>query len=246
MIEGFVSPITNEPKGAHQSLMLGTFPKFLLIQVRIFFNYCCMQVVTFQVRRYAHDDNYMPQKLDVDVIVPEELNLEKLRFGGRKPDDDMLPESVEAPTGAASKKSERPQVNDQYVKALLEMGFEQRQAETAVFMSKNESADAAAEWLFTHLDDPDFDTYHPDVQLAASTSIAETIKKREKRFFDGPAQYTLRGFITHMGSSPHSGHYVCHLRRDGVWYLYNDEKVAVSQNPPKSLGYIYLYEQKNI
>ena len=34
LIEGYVSPITHEAKGAHQSFSLGTFPKFLLIQVR--------------------------------------------------------------------------------------------------------------------------------------------------------------------------------------------------------------------
>lgn len=46
-----------------------------------------------------------------------------------------------------------------------------------------------------------------------------------------------------MGTSTMVGHYVCHIRRDGQWVIYNDNKVAVSENPPKELGYLYLYER---
>lgn len=31
--------------------------------------------------------------------------------------------------------------------------------------------------------------------------------------------------------------------QDSKWYLFNDEKVAISQNPPTLLGYLYLYER---
>lgn len=44
-------------------------------------------------------------------------------------------------------------------------------------------------------------------------------------FRDGSGKYRLVGFISHMGTSPHSGHYVAHLLRGGRWVLYNDEKV---------------------
>jgi hypothetical protein len=36
VIDDFVSPITGEIKGAEQSFLLGSFPKFLLIQVTFF------------------------------------------------------------------------------------------------------------------------------------------------------------------------------------------------------------------
>lgn len=55
--------------------------------------------------------------------------------------------------------------------------------------------------------------------------------------------YRLVAFISHMGTSTMVGHYVCHIRRDGQWVIYNDNKVAVSENPPKELGYLYLYER---
>lgn len=50
-------------------------------------------------------------------------------------------------------------------------------------------------------------------------------------------------FISHMGTSTSVGHYVCHILRDKRWVIYNDEKVAQSENPPRELGYLYLYQR---
>lgn len=55
-------------------------------------------------------------------------------------------------------------------------------------------------------------------------------------------EYRLKAFISHMGTSSQVGHYVCHIQHNGKWVIYNDGKVAISQNPPKELGYLYLYE----
>lgn len=60
---------------------------------------------------------------------------------------------------------------------------------------------------------------------------------------DGPGRYRLLAIISHMGSNTACGHYVSHIRKGGRWVIYNDEKVAASEHPPKSLGYLYLYER---
>ena len=39
------------------------------------------------------------------------------------------------------------------------------------------------------------------------------------------------------------GHYVCHILKEGEWVIYNDPKVALSQNPPKGFCYLYLYQR---
>lgn len=57
-----------------------------------------------------------------------------------------------------------------------------------------------------------------------------------------PAEYKLLAVISHMGTSAQSGHYVCHILKDGKWAIFNDRKVAQSKNPPLHLGYIYIYE----
>ncbi len=44
---------------------------------------------------------------------------------------------------------------------------------------------------------------------------------------DGEGKYTLMGIISHLGKNTDHGHYVCHLKKDGQWLLFNDEKVRV-------------------
>ena len=58
-------------------------------------------------------------------------------------------------------------------------------------------------------------------------------------------RYSLLGFISHMGTSPHSGHYVCHVKDEkmGRWIIFNDNKVAISEKPPKEFGYLYFYKR---
>ena len=56
-------------------------------------------------------------------------------------------------------------------------------------------------------------------------------------------EYRLIAFISHMGTSTMCGHYVCHIRKEGRWVIYNDNKVAVSVAPPKELAYLYLYKR---
>ena len=74
-------------------------------------------------------------------------------------------------------------------------------------------------------------------QAQARTSAADV------DYRDGPAKYRLVGFISHMGTSTLVGHYVCHILKDGKWTIFNDEKVALSETPPKNLAYLYLYER---
>jgi ubiquitin carboxyl-terminal hydrolase 5/13 len=60
---------------------------------------------------------------------------------------------------------------------------------------------------------------------------------------DGTGIYNLVGFASHMGTSTACGHYVCHIKKDNQWVIFNDEKVAVSENPPFGLGYLYLFRR---
>lgn len=48
-----------------------------------------------------------------------------------------------------------------------------------------------------------------------------------------------------MGSSTACGHYVAHVFKDGRWVIFNDEKVAASAHPPRSLGYMYVYARED-
>ena len=91
---------------------------------------------------------------------------------------------------------------------------------------------------------------HPDDDgseepAAAAAPSAAPAASAAHNLSDGAPAYELKAFISHMGSSVHVGHYVCHILRDGKWVIYNDNKVALSENPPKGLGYLYLYKRKD-
>ena len=48
-------------------------------------------------------------------------------------------------------------------------------------------------------------------------------------FLPGPppgaaGEYTLFAVVSHVGANTACGHYVCHVRKDGRWVIYNDSK----------------------
>ncbi len=54
------------------------------------------------------------------------------------------------------------------------------------------------------------------------------------RLSDGRGEYSLAGFISHMGANTACGHYVAHVRKEGRWVIYNDEKVIMQRVLPYS------------
>ena len=78
---------------------------------------------------------------------------------------------------------------------------------------------------------------------AAGVPAAGAAAQQEEPLTNGRPVYKMVAFISHMGNSHLVGHYVCHILKEGRWVIYNDEKVAFSENPPKEHGYLYLYER---
>lgn len=111
------------------------------------------------------------------------------------------------------------------------MGFTEKQVLKALKNCDN-NPDRAMEWIFSHMDDPESDNEMTDV------NVEQNDYKN-----DLPGNYTLNSFITHLGSSTHAGHYVCHVRRDNEWVYFNDSKVAITNNPPIGKGYMYFFRK---
>ncbi|XP_022218161.1 ubiquitin carboxyl-terminal hydrolase 5 [Drosophila obscura] len=124
--------------------------------------------------------------------------------------------------------------NPESLAMLMSMGFDERQA-VAALKATDGNVERATDWIFSHADSIPMDETPPtSAPASASTSAASNYR-------DGGGKYKLVAFISHMGTSAQVGHYVCHIRKEGEWVIYNDTKVAKSQNPPKDLGYLYLY-----
>ncbi|KAK7864561.1 hypothetical protein R5R35_007330 [Gryllus longicercus] len=120
--------------------------------------------------------------------------------------------------------------NEEALVMLTSMGFTRAQATKALKATDN-NIERAADWIFNHQAELDAD----EAPVGATPA--------EPAFRDGSSMYRLVAFISHMGPSSMVGHYVCHILKDDKWVLFNDNKVALSENPPKELGYLYLYKR---
>ncbi|XP_048362758.1 ubiquitin carboxyl-terminal hydrolase 13 isoform X2 [Sphaerodactylus townsendi] len=133
---------------------------------------------------------------------------------------------------------------EEMVAIIASMGF-QRNVAVQALRATNNNLEHAIDWIFSHPDAEGNETTSEALDvgnhvnansLAESDPEGPTIK-------DGSGRYELFGFVSHMGTSTMSGHYVCHVKKEGRWVIYNDLKVCASERPPKELGYIYFYHR---
>ncbi|KAF4121487.1 ubiquitin carboxyl-terminal hydrolase 5/13 [Geosmithia morbida] len=97
--------------------------------------------------------NWVPIKVDVPVLVPDDpFLLDAYLSKGQQPGEELLPDEVESSQQAPAF------VPDATALAMLEgMGFPQVRCEKALHATGNSDANAAMEWLFGHMEDPDID-----------------------------------------------------------------------------------------
>jgi len=114
---------------------------------------------------------------------------------------------------------------------MMSMGFSEKKCKKALLNCDN-NLERATDWVFSHMDDDVSDTeMQGDIQSG---------EPKYKCSSGSKGIYSLQSFITHLGSSVHAGHYVCHINNDGNWVYFNDDKVAVTDEPPFGKGYMYF------
>jgi ubiquitin carboxyl-terminal hydrolase 5/13 len=131
------------------------------------------------------------------------------------------------------------------VAELSSFGFAEKHV-IAALKACNNSSERAADWLFSHSDDLDSAVAALDGGGESGGGGGDSGSAED--YDDGVGEYSLVGFISHIGRHPSHGHYVCHARRGpgGEWVIFDDQKVALSEAPPFDLGYIYLYRRKDV
>lgn len=128
---------------ARKQAKFATFPDVLVIHAKKF------QLV-----------NWVPTKLDIPVILPADdvLQLDEYLGHGLQPGETELPDDKDS--GPAV-----PEFNAEAMAQLEAMGFPSVRCQKALLATGNSNAEAAMEWLFQHMDDPDIDA---PIQLTAS------------------------------------------------------------------------------
>lgn len=139
--------------------------------------------------------------------------------------------------------NEAPQ---ELVEQIQSMGFSAKLATKALILNNN-NPDSAINWIF---ENPDDDGELPKtVRKISDTDIISSLSSRS----NGSTVYSLKAIICHKGSSVHSGHYVCFIKKEvkgsEKWVLFNDEKVVVcddsSVKEMESAGYLYIFTQND-
>ena len=135
-------------------------------------------------------------------------------------------------------------VPEEALMMLISMGFPQEKCEAALRATGNDT-ERATEWIFSHLDDDAGGGGAAEGVGAALEGRAAT-EAAAPRGTDGPGRYELLGFISHIGKNVTSGHYVCHIKKDEEWLIFNDEKVERCADPPLECGYLYFYRRRTV
>mmetsp|Transcript_24654 Transcript_24654/g.21882 ORF Transcript_24654/g.21882 Transcript_24654/m.21882 type:complete len:119 (+) Transcript_24654:117-473(+) len=117
---------------------------------------------------------------------------------------------------------------------LTSMGMDAERSRKALIKFNN-NMEQALDYVTSH--GPEEDEFEEPKQEVAGDAPEFLVDQR-------PGVYDLNGFITHLGNSIHSGHYVAHLKKGDDWVLCNDHKVATTSDPPHDKAFIYFYKKK--
>ncbi|KAL0073545.1 hypothetical protein J3Q64DRAFT_1775672 [Phycomyces blakesleeanus] len=120
---------------------------------------------------------------------------------------------------------------DDQITTLCDMGFTPAQAKKAL-RETNNSTERALDWLFNHPGD-----------LGEAGSSDPSSGPSIPGDATPPFDYRVKSFVSHKGTSVHCGHYVAHVRKEGEWVLFNDNKVAIAPNPPIGEAYVYFLQR---
>ncbi|KAF5730612.1 ubiquitin carboxyl-terminal hydrolase 14-like isoform X3 [Tripterygium wilfordii] len=148
-------------------------------------------------------------------------------------DDPDIDVPIEAKGSEASS-----HVDQSKVDTLISFGFQEEIARKALKASGGD-VERATDWIFNN---PDATTVSSDMDATTSTTTPASV---DNTLPDGVGRYKLFGIVSHIGTSTQCGHYVAHIRKDGRWVIFNDNKVGASVNPPKDMGYLYFFERLN-
>ncbi|KAK9805947.1 hypothetical protein WJX73_007684 [Symbiochloris irregularis] len=162
--------------------------------------------------------------------------------------NDPLPDPSTAQPAQQAAAAQGPAADPEAVSTLESMGFTNAQV-LAALKACDGSLERAGDWLFSHMDDLDAAVAGVNGTAPATTGATGQPANGPSSappLNDGPGKYELMGLISHMGSNLGCGHYVCHMKKQGRWVLFNDEKVAASAHPPTDLGYAYLFRRVDV
>ena len=127
---------------ASKTVRFKTFPRYLVVHMQ----------------RYVQKPDWTIGKLNVEVPVPETLDLSALRATGLQPGETAMAEDAVAPAAgapaaaaAAAPAAAATEPDEGILAQLISMGFSENGSKRAAIAVKNVSGEAAMEWVFAHM-----------------------------------------------------------------------------------------------
>ena len=148
---------------ATEEIGFSTFPRYLMVQAQ----------------RYELGPDWTPRKLEVNLDVPLELDLNEFRSGGPREGENLVSEelarddtdnSSSAAVGAVALSP--PSINEVALSQLMDMGFSCNGCSRALTKVGGSDVEAAMNWIFEHNTDPDFNDPLPQSNTGGKSTSA--------------------------------------------------------------------------
>jgi len=129
-IDDWYSPAIKQKSVCLKDKRFVSFPKYLILQMG----------------RFTYE-NGGSKKIEAFIDVPDDLDLEAYRASPKDSNEKVL-------------EAEEPLLvpDESVVSGLMGMGFGKNRAERAWFHTQGKGTEAAMDWVFSHMDDPDIDS----------------------------------------------------------------------------------------
>jgi len=133
MVSDWMSPETGVKGTVSKRVRLATFPQYLAVQLQ----------------RYYVDEAWLPQKREVEIPMPQQLDLTHLRATGIAADEQEMKKDGDKQAQA------QMEPDEQIVSTLVMLGLAatQNAAKRAALAVQNANADMAAAWIMEHASD---------------------------------------------------------------------------------------------
>lgn len=125
---------------------------------------------------------------------------------------------------------------------IVFMGFFWDQVLKVLWVMNN-SLEWVVDWIFSYIDDLDVEVVMDILEGCLVVDFIFEFVLVGFKVWDGFGKYQFFVFISYMGILIMCGYYVCYIKKEGRWVIYNDQKVCVFEKLFKDLGYIYFYQR---
>ena len=130
------------------------------------------------MKKYTLGPDWTPKKLDVQLDVPETLDLSFLEGVGQLPDEELLPEddAQQQQLQSSHEQQQSFEFNPDHMIKMRDMGFTDEAIKRALWNTRHASSlELAMNWLFEHIQDADINDPFEDPIVGRTTGATSTV-----------------------------------------------------------------------